>query len=121
MYLALKTVSKVVNEVTYSWDTFIRVLEQMVTKMVHKLKDNLTKQILEKRNSKIRVKGSQSSQISSSEDEEEDEIEIGERFFVNTMFPLMHQALMSNVKQESVPFYNLILSLNLALLYSSIN
>ena len=49
------------------------------------------------------------------------EIEIGPKFFISELVPINHQTMMSNVKIESYTFFNLILSLKLALSYGSIS
>ena len=49
------------------------------------------------------------------------ELEITQEFFSKEALPKIHKVMMSNVKIESKSFFNLILSLRLALLYGSIN
>ena len=49
------------------------------------------------------------------------ELEITQEFFAKEALPKIHKVMMSNVKIESKSFFNLVLSLRLALLYGSIN
>lgn len=48
------------------------------------------------------------------------ELEITQDFFTKEALPKIHKVMMSNVKIESKSFFNLVLSLRLALLYGSI-
>ena len=49
------------------------------------------------------------------------EFDIDSEFFTAELVPTIHQTMMSNVKIESTAFFNLVLSLKLALTYGSIN
>lgn len=38
LYLSIKQTSKIMNEVTYDWDMYIHMLDQLMSKLVQKLK-----------------------------------------------------------------------------------
>jgi hypothetical protein len=47
MYSSLKIVSKVMNEVTYSWNQFAIVLMKVITKTVEEFKDKKAEELAE--------------------------------------------------------------------------
>ena len=113
--MALKFTSKIMNETTYSWKSFARIVNQIVCNIVAKEKVSKAG-----RASTISQPESQSEQASLGRKQSEVEIEIDDNFFSKKVIPMVHKVMMSNVKIESKSFFNFVLSLRLALLYNSV-
>ena len=113
--MALKFTSKIMNETTYSWKSFARIVSQIVRNIVAKEKVSKAG-----RASTISQPESQSEQASLGRKQSEVEIEIDDNFFSKKVIPMVHKVMMSNVKIESKSFFNFVLSLRLALLYNSV-
>ena len=41
MFISLKKISKVLNEVTYSWKMYMNIIDQIISKIVRDLNTNL--------------------------------------------------------------------------------
>lgn len=115
IYMALKQTSKIMNETTYSWRQFTEIVDKIINRVISKVKVQQAGRKTSHSNA-----DSTSDQRSDARKEAEIGIEIDQDFFVKQLIPQVHQAMMSNVKIESKSFFNLVLSLRLALLYGSI-
>ncbi len=100
MYLVLKLVGKQTNQVTCSWSRFMTTVEQLVKKLIERLKIEASR---------------------GQEDEpSEVEIEIDNRFFKQSLVPAVHSALTASIASKTAPLFNLILALRLAQTYRAI-
>ena len=70
------------------------------------------------RNSQMSMKDSMASSMTMIQPDIE--LEIDSRFFTDELLPLINQTMMSNVKVESVSFYNLVLALRISHSYGTI-
>ena len=107
IYISMKHVSKILNEVTYSWNQFIKIVDMITNKIISK-----KKQAAAGRNSQMSVKESLASSVTL--DQKDVEIEIDNKFFTGELLPTIHKTVMSNVKIESVSFLNLVIALRLS-------
>lgn len=110
--MALKYTSKIMNETTYSWKQFSKVVDNIIRTTVSKTK--LEKVGRAADDSRIDTQSERTARRS------EVELEIDQAFFSDKIIPTIHRVMMSNVKIESKDFFNFVLSLRLALLYNSI-
>jgi hypothetical protein len=101
--------SKILNEVQYSWRTFLKVVEFVLQRAVKKLKLASLKKT---------QKTEEDENIGATRDQVE--VEIGETFFREKVLPSTHKLMMSNVKLESVSTFNMVLALRFALLFETI-
>lgn len=108
MYLTLKLVAKQCNIVTYAWNKYIQIVDNLLEKLVDNLKVEAYR----------RQKGA------SEEDDPEViadvEIEIDNSFFKRKFVPAVHQACVASIPYEVVPLFNFFLSLRLAQTYKAI-
>jgi hypothetical protein len=112
MFLALKLTGKVMQESTYSWETFITVIDRVLQKLLYLVKLEVYKQ----------QKLANAIGGDSDEDEiNETEIEIDNTFFKKKLMPQIHKSLMSSLSEGSIPILNLFLSLRLAQTYKAIS
>lgn len=115
--MALKITSKVMDEITYSWRQFLKIVEFVLDKAVTKLKKHKLSKLVKQTsgldlNDPDEVKPEQDVNL---------DIEIGNDFFRDNLLPTTHKLLMSNVKLQNVCVFNLIIALRLALLFETIN
>ena len=113
IYMSLKQVSKIMNEVTYSWNQFIKIIDLLIARLITKKKEAAAG-----RNSQMSIKDSMASSVTIAHPDIE--LEIDSRFFTDELLPLINRTMMSNVKVDSVSFYTLVLSLRLSQSYGSI-
>lgn len=115
--MALKITSKVMDEITYSWRQFLKIVEFVLDKAVNKLKKHKLSKL---------VKQTSGLDLDDPEEVKPEQvvnldIEIGNDFFRDNLLPTTHKLLMSNVKLQNVCVFNLIIALRLALLFETIN
>ena len=112
IYMALKQTSKIMGEITYSWNQYIKIVEMILQRIIEKKKiekANLTKNTDEE----DMMRDSLNSTVYATL--RDIEIDVDSKFFTSEVVPMIHQTMMSNVKIESYTFFNLILSLKLGL------
>ena len=93
IFLALKLTSKIMNEVTYSWQQFMNIVEMVLVKMVNKMRKKELKKMKPEStidfNDPLEAKPQTALHV---------EIEIGKEFFRERFLPMVHKTIMSNVK-----------------------
>ena len=103
MYLSLKQLSKIMNEVTYSWKMFKEIIQQILKQIIK----SLASDALSKNKGKA-TKG-------------RPQVDIDLKFFQKSLIPKIHKTLVTSVRQDSsAPLFNLIFSLRIALLQEKI-
>lgn len=95
------------SEVTYSWSSFSKIVGALVKKLVVKLTEKAMKK------QQAAKEDGRASTLSL-------EVEIDSTFFREKLMPTIHQTFASNVKVESVAFFNLVFSFRLALMHGSV-
>ena len=114
IFMALKQTSKIMGEVTYSWNRYIKIVEGLLVRIIQKKK-------AEKHPGGKEEDRMNETHGLSSRSDRDIEIDVDSNFFTAEVVPTIHQTMMSNVKIESTALFNLVLSLKLALAYGSIN
>ena len=109
--MALKQTSKIMGEITYSWNQYIKIVELILQKIIEKKK--IEKANLTKNADEEDMRDSLNSTVYATL--RDIEIEVDSKFFTAEVVPMIHQTMMSNVKIESYTFFNLVLSLRLGL------
>lgn len=101
MFLSAKILSKIMNEVTYSWRIFKDILSQILNHIIKQLAhDAVTAR------SKKATKGKVKPQV-----------DIDLKFFQRNLIPKLHKTLLTSVRQDSsAPLFNLIFAMRVALL-----
>lgn len=114
--MALKQTCKIMNETTYSWKTFLGIVDKIINRVISKLK-------IQQAGRESSKQGGESvdEMRSSSRRDTEVEVEINQDFFCKHLIPQIHLVMMSNVKIESKSFFNFVLSLRFALIYGSVS
>ena len=102
------------NEVTYSWDQFFKITDQIFHRLISRLK--ISKAGVK---SEINMEHSELSSKRSSLDPVD--IDISSEFFSERFLPLLHKTIMNNVKIGSKGILNLIISLRIALMQESLS
>jgi hypothetical protein len=107
LYCSLKQLSKLTDEITYSWKIYIKVIDMIIAKIIRDLTMKSYKQ-----------KG----EMGESDDAEEGkspkkdrEFTIDEEFFHSVIMPSIYSTIMAGIKQENIPLFNLLFSLEIAL------
>lgn len=101
MFLSLKVLSKIMNEVTYSWKMFKEILQQILKHVIRSLAQEAMTSKPKKPN-----KGGAKPQV-----------DIDLRFFQKNLIPKLHKTLLTSVRQgSSAPLFNLIFAMRIALL-----
>ena len=104
------------NETTYSWKTFLGIVDKIINRVISKLK------IQQAGRESSKQSGESIDEMkSSSRRDTEVEVEINQDFFCKHLIPQIHLVMMSNVKIESKSFFNFVLSLRFALIYGSVS
>jgi len=112
MYLALKLTGKVMFESTFSWETFVNIIDKVLTKMLQSMKLEAYKRM---------KPNSANTEDSDDMDINDMEIEIDNSFFKKRLMPQIHKSVMSSLSESSISIYNLFLSLRLAQTYKAIS
>lgn len=117
LYASLKELTRITGEITYSWKIYIKLIDMIIAKIIRDLTMNL--------------KNKEDS--SDGEDEEDDkltppvnrkerrkpkndrEFTIDEEFFHSVIMPSIYSTILAGVRQENIPLFNLIFSLEIAL------
>ena len=113
LYMSLKVTSKIMNEVTYSWNQFAKVTEQLFRRLIDRIKIQKAGTMQDQSMEREELSSKRSSM-------EPVDIEINNEFFSDRYLPLLHQTLMSNVKNDSKAILNFIISLRLSLMQEAI-
>ena len=101
MFLSLKVLSKIMNEITYSWKMFKEILQQILKQVIR----SLAKEAVNSKSQKTTGKGGSKPQV-----------DIDLRFFQKNLMPKLHKTLITSVRQDSsAPLYNLIFAMRIAL------
>ena len=110
MFLSLKVLSKIMNEVTYSWKMFKQILKQVLRQSIKVLAQEALASKDKKGGGGSKQKGTAKPQV-----------DIDLKFFQKNLIPKLHRTLVTSVRQESsAPLFNLILGMRVALLQERI-
>jgi len=102
MFLSLKVLSKIMNEVTYSWKMFKQILQQILKQVIRALAQDA----VDGKPKKSTSRGGGKPQV-----------DIDLRFFQQNLIPKLHKTLVTSVRQDSsAPLFNLIFGMRVALL-----
>lgn len=113
MYLALKLTGKVMQENTYSWETYIAVIDGVLSRLIWGLKLEAY--------TRNKPHSAHNHDDSDGIDFSEVEVEIDNTFFKKRLIPQIHKTTMSSLHEDSVSIFNLLLSLRLAQTYKAIS
>jgi hypothetical protein len=101
MYLSLKALSKIMNEVTFSWRMFKRVLGQVLKQA---LKNLALEAVAASKKAPARRAG-------------KPQVDVDLKFFQTNLIPKLHKTLVTAIRQDtSAPLFNLILAMHIGLL-----
>ena len=102
MFLSLKVLSKIMNEITCSWKMFKDILQQILKQVIR----SLAQEAVSNKTKKTASKGAAKPQV-----------DIDLRFFQRNLIPKLHKTLITSVRQDSsAPLFNLIFAMRIALL-----
>ena len=105
MYLSLKVLSKIMNEVTFSWRMFKQILQQILKQVIK----NLAQEAVTASKKKA-AKGEASPQV-----------DVDLKFFQANLIPKLHKTLVTSIRQDSsAPLFNLIFAMRIALLQEQV-
>jgi hypothetical protein len=103
MYLSVKVLSKVMNEVTYSWRMYKEILKQILQAAIREMVEDALKP---------GKKGAGENQPAA----RRPQVDIDLKFFQLKLIPRLHRTLMTSVRQESsAPLFNLIFALRVGM------
>jgi hypothetical protein len=120
LYLSLKELSKRTREVTYTWRIYTKMLDMIIAKIIRDLTLNMKNR--ETENDTESRQGSKNHSTSSADRKaKQKEFTIDEDFFHSVIMPGIYNALVSGIRQEYVPLFNLIFSLEIARKKSTIS
>jgi len=106
MYLSLKVLSKLVNEVTFSWRMFKRILQQVLKQIIA----NLAQEAVNASKKKAAATGGAKPQV-----------DVDLKFFQCQLIPRLHKTLVTSVRQDSsAPLFNLIFAMRVGLLQEQV-
>jgi hypothetical protein len=130
MYLALKKLSQITGELTYTWDLFLSIIDEIMDKTLRELTAKLQAQAAQESNHKsstsiiidsqgrlaVRSTKQLGKSPSSQGGESADYVDftLDEEFFSTQVIPQVHSVLTSSIKVQLVHLYNLILAIKLA-------
>jgi hypothetical protein len=105
MFLSLKVLSKVMNEVTYSWRMFKQILQQLLKQVIKTLAQEAVSSRQKKAAYVAKAKSSGKPQV-----------DIDLKFFQKNLIPKLHKTLVTSIRQDSsAPLFNLIFAMRVAL------
>lgn len=100
--MSLKVLSKIMNEVTYSWKMFKQILQSILRQAIK----GLAQEALGGKEKGSKAKGPGKPQV-----------DIDLKFFQKNLIPKLHKTLVTSVRQDSsAPLFNLIFAMRIALL-----
>lgn len=118
MYLSIKVLSKIMNEVTYSWRMFKEILKQILQATIRELAQDAMRS---KKRATDQAKAAAEDSLRSEANAKKPgasrpQVDIDLKFFQMRLIPKLHKMLMTSVRQESsAPLFNLIFALRIGI------
>lgn len=104
MFLSLKVLSKIMNEVTCSWSMFKSILQQILKQVIANLAQEA-------------VTASKGKPSAAGNGKQTPQVNIDLKFFQTNLIPKLHQTLATTIRQDSsAPLFNLIFAIRVSLL-----
>lgn len=99
MYLSLKVLSKVMNEVTYSWRMFKLILKQVLQQAIRSLaKDAMESKVKAHEKKQQAADNNRGNSVKRSPLLQKPQVDIDLRFFQRNLIPKLHKTLMTSVR-----------------------
>jgi len=114
LYLSLKELSKRTKEMTYTWRIYTKMLDMIIAKIIRDLTLNMKNRESDHDSESRHHSKDQSMTSTDKKQKQQKEFTIDEDFFHSVIMPGIYNALMSGLRQEYVPLFNLIFSLEIA-------